>query len=89
MPCEGLSLAALRAFAAARAGARYAVPPSGTAEGEAESLPFERLTTTQVVEHVIRPETQRGNGSGCTYAELLLAQARAVPRLQWHAPSAR
>ena len=70
VPREGLSLAALRAFADAHAGTTYELSPG------AESLPFEQLTTAQVCAAVVKPATLV-DGAGCTYAELLLAQARA------------
>jgi hypothetical protein len=82
VPREGLSLAALRAFAAAHAGREYTLQ---TDDG-AVTLPFEQLTTAQVVEAVVQPATRKDaldslaggglSGSDCTYAELLLAQAR-------------
>jgi hypothetical protein len=78
VPREGLSLAALRAFADAHAGHKYTLQ---TGDGPA-TLPFEKLTTAQVVEAVIKPATLAkganggSGGSDCTYAELLVAQAR-------------
>ena len=78
VPREGLSLAALRAFAAAHAGRPFAVCAPGNAASPADSKLFEALTTAEVVEAVVKPETQGKGPSGddCTYAELLLAQAR-------------
>ena len=67
IPCEGLSLAALRAFADKHAGTTHRLP------AEAEALPFEQLTTAQVCAAVIKPATL--DGAGCTYAELLQARA--------------
>jgi hypothetical protein len=75
VPREGLSLAALRAFAAAHADREYTLQ---TADGPV-ILRFEQLTTAQVVDAVVKPATEKGEhsgGSDCTYAELLLAQAR-------------
>ena len=80
VPREGLSLAALYAFAAAHAGQSFSVSAPDDAAAPPVSKLFEALTTAQVVEAVIKPETQ-GKGPGgddCTYAELLLAQARMV-----------
>ena len=74
VPREGLSLAALRAFADAHAGTTYELSPG------AESLPFEQLTTAQVCAAVVKPATLV-DGAGCSYAELLLSQARAHGRL--------
>ena len=76
VPREGLSLAALRAFAEAHAGTTHVLHPG------AQPLPFEQLTTAQVCAAVVKPATlARGpHGAGCTYAELLLAQARAHGR---------
>ena len=72
VPREGLSLAALRAFADAHAGTTHAVHP------DAQPLPFEQLTTAQVCAAVVKPATLAGgpHGASCTYAELLQAQAR-------------
>ena len=71
VPCEGLSLAALRAFADAHACTTHTTHPG------AEPLPFEQLTTAQVCAAVVKPATLKADGTACTYAELLLAQARA------------
>jgi hypothetical protein len=77
VPREGLSLAALRAFADQHAGQKYTLQP---VEGDALAvkLPFEQLTTAQVVEAIIRPATAHGaaGGAACTHAELLLSQVR-------------
>jgi hypothetical protein len=75
VPREGLSLAALRSFADAHAGRVFTLQ---TDDGPV-TLPFLQLTTVQVVQVVVKPATANGGGSGggdCTYAELLLAQAR-------------
>jgi hypothetical protein len=79
VPREGLSLDALRAFAAAHAGLEYTLQ---TKDGPV-SLRFEQLTTAQVVDVIVKPATEKrgahagaGGGGDCTYAELLLAQAR-------------
>ena len=78
VPREGLSLAALRAFAAAHAGKSFAMHESDDAAVPPVSKVFEALTTAEVVEAVVKPETLRAgpDGDDCTYAELLLAQAR-------------
>ena len=73
VPREGLSLAALRAFAKAHAGTTHRLPDS-------EPLLFEQLTTAQVCAAIVKPATLV-DGAGCTYAELLLAQARARGRV--------
>jgi hypothetical protein len=75
VPREGVSLAALRAFAAAHADREYTLQT----DAGPVTLRFEQLTTAQVVEAVVQPATKKGAHSGdgdCTYAELLLAQAR-------------
>jgi hypothetical protein len=74
VPSEGLSLAALRAFADAHAGREYTLQ----SDVGPVTLPFEQLTTAQVVQAVVQPATAKGaaGGAECTYAELLLAQAR-------------
>ena len=79
VPREGLSLAALRAFAAAHAGQFFAVRAPGDAAALPVSKLFEALTTAEVVEVAVKPATLRAGpgGDDCTYAELLLAQARA------------
>jgi hypothetical protein len=81
VPREGLSLAALRAFADEHRGRTYAVLRD--VERPADGLVtrrFEELTTAQVMAAVTKPETEHaGVGAAhCTYAELLLAQARAA-----------
>ena len=78
MPLEGLSMAALLSFAAAHAGQWFAVRAPGDADAPAVSKLFEALTTAEVVQAVVKRATL-GTGPGgedCTYAELLLAQAR-------------
>ena len=72
---DGLSLAALRAFAHAHAGERFALPSAGGA-GSA-SVAFEQLTSGQVLELVVKPATA---ADACSYAALLIAQARAAAR---------
>jgi hypothetical protein len=74
-----LSLAALRAFAAAHAGQQFTVRAPGDAAAPAVSKLFEALTTAEVAEAVVKPATlHSGSGSeDCTYAELLLTQARS------------
>jgi hypothetical protein len=83
---DGVSLAALRAFAAAHAGQRFTLASGST-------LPFEALTTTQVVEAVVKPATQHAGAGGtpCSYAQLLREQARArngccAARTAYHRP---
>jgi hypothetical protein len=75
VPREGLSRAALRACADAHAGREFTLQ---TVDGPV-TLPFQQLTTAQVVQAVVQPTTAKGadGGGECTYAELLLAQARA------------
>ena len=70
---DGLSLAALRAFAHAHAGERFALPTAGGA-GNA-SVAFEQLTSGQVLELIVKPATAT---DGSSYAALLIAQARAA-----------
>jgi hypothetical protein len=72
VPREGLSLAALRAFADAHAGTAHRPHP------DAPKAPFEQLTTAAVCAVVIKPATlgAGAGGANCTYAELLLAQVR-------------
>ena len=72
---DGLSLAALRAFARAHAGERFALPSGGGA-GSA-SVAFEQLTSGQVLELVVKAATA---ADACSYAALLIAQARAARR---------
>lgn len=76
VPRFGLSLAALLDFAAAHAGSEYTVSSSSRQSASKQKLPFERLTTAQVVEAVILPATRRPDGRTCSYAELLLEQVR-------------
>ena len=72
VPHEGLSLAALRAFAAEHAGKAHKLHP------DAVAVPFEKLTTAEVCAAVIKPATRTSGADGvhCTYAELLLKQVR-------------
>jgi hypothetical protein len=82
VPCEGVSLAALRAFADEHRGRSFAVPDDAHG-GERLSRSFEELTTAQVCELIIKPATLHGvDGAGgpCTYAELLDSQARSTMR---------
>jgi tetratricopeptide (TPR) repeat protein len=67
IPKHGLSLAALRAFCAKHAGETVLCED---ASGAAGTLPFEALTTTQVVLNVIKPATLVPDGEPVTYAEL-------------------
>ena len=62
VPREGLSLAALRAFADQHAGTAHRPHP------DAAPVPFEQLTTAEVCAAVIRPATLAGgaNGAHCT-----------------------
>ena len=73
VPREGLSLAALRAFADEHAGTTHRLHP------DAEPLPFEQLTTAQVCAAVVKPATlaHGADGADCTYAELLQARAHS------------
>jgi hypothetical protein len=73
LPRDGLSLAALAAFAATHAGSSFTVDTPG---GGAEVVAFERLTTAQAVDHIIKPITAQ-HGC-CSYAQHLLAQARCA-----------
>ena len=79
VPREGLSLAALRAFADQHATGEYTVLPAGDGVPPAK-LPFKQLTTAQVVEAIVKPATEHGaaGGAACTYAELLIAQVRGL-----------
>ena len=72
VPRLGLSLAALRAFAAKHAGTAHRPHP------DAAKVQFEQLTTAQVCAAVVKPATQGAGDGGahCTYAELLLKQVR-------------
>jgi hypothetical protein len=88
VPRHGVSLAALAAFAAQHAGGTHSVLDSG-ASGAQQQVPFAQLTTAHVVEAIVKPATLRAGtpGGPCTYAELLLAQARgAAPELGTVAP---
>jgi len=80
VPLEGLSLAALRAFVEEHRGRTFEVPSNaGAAASHTVTLPFEQLTTAQVVHGVIKPASAlgvAGKGVPCSYAELLLAQVR-------------
>ena len=84
VPREGVSLIALRAFADEHRGRSFAVPDD--AHGGAEvTRSFEELTTAQVCELVIKPATLPGVESAskpCSYAELLISQARPFTRSQ-------
>ena len=76
VPELGVSPAALLAFAAERAGRSYApAPEEGT---DAIELPFEELSTAQVVRRVVKPLTAALTAArSCSYAQLLQSQARA------------
>ena len=56
VPCEGLSLAALRAFAAEHEGTAH------RPHLDAEEVPFEQLTTAQVCAAVVKPATDGAAG---------------------------
>lgn len=73
VPLEGLSLAALRAFAKKHAGSAHRPQPDAAEE------PFEQMTTTAVCQAIVKPATlgTGAGGSNCTYAQLLLAQVCA------------
>ena len=83
VPREGVSLAALRAFAAEHAAKSFAA--HADAAGGAVMLSFKELTTTQVVELIIKPATLTSPPPGAakqgphTYAKLLQARVR-TPR---------
>lgn len=72
----GLSLAALWAFVAKHEAAEFEV----IVDGAAVTVPFSALTTAQVCELVVKPATLR-DGTDCSYAELLLSEARAQSHL--------
>jgi hypothetical protein len=86
VPREGVSLAALCAFADEHRGRSFAVPDVAR-DGEQVMRSFEELTTAQVCELVVKPATLNGadDGGPCTYAELLSSQARPCGGLQAHA----
>jgi hypothetical protein len=67
LPSEGVSLAALRALAAASAGRDVALP-------DGAAVPFDSLSTMQVASGVVKPLTADTQDS---YARQLIAQARA------------
>ena len=75
VPRQGLSPAALRAFLKRHEGKTF--QPSAAEKADAKVAPvalrFEDLATFQVVERIIKPDTEQSAGS---YAELLLQQAR-------------
>ena len=82
IPREGLSLAALRAFAAEHTGRRYTVDR----DGAPTVLRFEELTTADVVQCVVKPATlDAAGGEACTYAQLLQARG-AADDASSHAP---
>lgn len=85
VPREGLSLAALRAFAAKHAGTAHRPYPDAAKE------PFEQLTTAAVCAAVIKQATlgAGAGGANCTYAELLQAQVRARRRVLGQPGTAR
>ena len=79
VPLCGISVASLRAFAAAHAGRdlRPSLQEHEEAERSLGAVPrpvpqrFEELTTAQVVERVIKPATEAAR---CSYVDLLRAQ---------------
>ena len=73
---DGLSLAALRSFAAARAGQRFALPAGQSGPAGRGTVSFEEMTTQQVLELIVKPATA---ADGCSYAQLLIAQVRPPP----------
>ena len=81
---QGLSLAALRAFCAEHAAAEFSVRNETGDQTVATTLPFEALSTEQVVAAVIKPATAHAgqDGAGASYAQLLAAQVRvhSAPR---------
>lgn len=84
VPHDGVSLAALRAFAKAHNSRSFGVRDD--AKADKVTRRFEELTSKQVVEAVIKPATQAAGASGadCTYAELLLAQVSRARQRQTH-----
>ena len=80
MPCEGLSLAALKAFVESHRGRNYQVAKDAKdASAGLVMRAFEELTTAEVVAAVVKPATVSAGAGGVpgTYAELLLATVRA------------
>jgi hypothetical protein len=81
VPREGLSPAVLRWFVEEHRGRSFTVSVDASKPelGKA-TLPFEELTTAQVVEGVVKPATLRAGpgGADCTYAQLLQAQVRCA-----------
>jgi hypothetical protein len=83
VPREGLSIAALRAFAEQHNGAVCEPTEAERAFAQRErkpaptALPFAALSTAQVVSRVIKPATEHMQGS---YAELLRGKADASGR---------
>ena len=69
---DGVSLAALRSFADAHRGKPYTVLVGEENAKAWETLPFERLTTAQVCEVIIKKATAV-DGAGCAYPEVLRA----------------
>jgi hypothetical protein len=83
VPREGLSIAALRAFAEQHKGAVCEPTEAERAFAQRErkpaptALPFATLSTAQVVSRVIKPATKHKH---CSYAELLRGKADASGR---------
>lgn len=75
LPQVGVSLAAVRAFVTEHAGRVFQPAPEERSEPGAQPLPFEALSTEQVVWRVVKPATA---ATGVSYAEQL---QRTVRRL--------
>ena len=75
VPHQGLSLAALRAFAAKHAAHPITVAAHDGAGAPQVTLPFGELTTAQVVAAIIKPATRCDK---CTYAALLGTRVRGA-----------
>ncbi len=70
VPRDGVSLAALRSFVDAHRGSKYTVLVGEDKAKASATLPFERLTTAQVCEVIIKKATE-ADGAGCAYTEVL------------------
>ena len=75
VPHQGVSLAALRAFAAAHAARSFTVPAHDGADAPQKTLPFGELTTTQVVAAIIKPATRCDK---CSYVAMLGTRVRTA-----------
>lgn len=70
VPRDGVSLAALRSFVDTHRGSKYTVLVGEDKAKASATLPFERLTTAQVCEVIIKKATE-ADGAGCAYTEVL------------------